>query len=363
MKYIVYCTTNIVNNKIYIGVHGTIDPNKFDGYIGCNVYINQPSSYMKPKTAFQYAVKKYGTDKFSRSILYIYDTREEALLKEKELVTREFIQLDTNYNMIEGGAEYRCDLPVNQFDLEGNLLKEWEHDSDVIQFFNCSEQAVKNAIHFRETLFGYYWSRDKSIDVQNFSKHTPKKKVYKYNKNGKLLQEFASLTEAAKYEEMTTSSLITAIQGFNLVNKSYYYSFKLYDEFKPKPKQSLKNKKFYLYTLSGEYLQEFKDIKELMKFMNVKSNSSVHDVINRRNGLYKDYQIKLEKFDKIEPVVNKNRKKKVDVYDKLGNFIKTCDSVQQSAKEFNAKVSCINRVLRGLANTTAGYVFKFHQEN
>ena len=33
MKYIVYLTTNLKNNKIYIGVHGTEDPNIFDGYI------------------------------------------------------------------------------------------------------------------------------------------------------------------------------------------------------------------------------------------------------------------------------------------------------------------------------------------
>lgn len=32
MKYIVYLTTNIVNNKIYVGVHGTKDPTVFDGY-------------------------------------------------------------------------------------------------------------------------------------------------------------------------------------------------------------------------------------------------------------------------------------------------------------------------------------------
>lgn len=32
MKYIVYKTTNLINNKIYIGIHGIKDPNIFDGY-------------------------------------------------------------------------------------------------------------------------------------------------------------------------------------------------------------------------------------------------------------------------------------------------------------------------------------------
>lgn len=34
MKYIVYKTTCLINDKIYIGVHKTTDPNIFDGYIG-----------------------------------------------------------------------------------------------------------------------------------------------------------------------------------------------------------------------------------------------------------------------------------------------------------------------------------------
>lgn len=39
MKYIVYLTTNLVNKKIYIGVHGTENPDKFDGYLGNGVKI------------------------------------------------------------------------------------------------------------------------------------------------------------------------------------------------------------------------------------------------------------------------------------------------------------------------------------
>ena len=94
--------------------------------------------------------------------------------------------------------------------------------------------------------------------------------------------------------------------------------------------------------------------------MGVKSHSSVYDLIFRRNGLYKEYQIKLEKFDKIPPYKNRCAKKKVDVFDKTGKLLGTYNSVAESAKNHNAKVSSVNRVLRGLANTTAGCVFKFH---
>ena len=38
-KYIVYKTTNTVNNKIYIGVH-LEDTNKPNKYIGCEIYSN-----------------------------------------------------------------------------------------------------------------------------------------------------------------------------------------------------------------------------------------------------------------------------------------------------------------------------------
>ena len=61
MKYIVYCTTCLVNNKIYIGVHKTENPNVFDGYIGNGIDKSHLKQVMEnPQTAYQRAVKKYG---------------------------------------------------------------------------------------------------------------------------------------------------------------------------------------------------------------------------------------------------------------------------------------------------------------
>lgn len=130
-KYIVYLTINKKSkinglNRIYIGVHGTKDPNIFDGYLGCGIYVTQPSTYMYPKTPFQYAVKKYGVDSFERTVLYIYDTPKEAYQKEHELVTEDFVKLDHVYNVALGGEYEERYKPLYQFDLSGNLIKKWD---------------------------------------------------------------------------------------------------------------------------------------------------------------------------------------------------------------------------------------------
>lgn len=87
-KYTVYKTTCLVNNKIYIGVHKTLDEN--DSYLGSG-------------TAFKLAEEKYGKENFVKEILKIFDTKEEAYALEAELVTEEFIKLPTNYNLKLGG--------------------------------------------------------------------------------------------------------------------------------------------------------------------------------------------------------------------------------------------------------------------
>lgn len=49
MKYIVYKTTCLVNNKIYIGVHQTYNPDIFDGYLGRGLYKNHTKYIKNPE--------------------------------------------------------------------------------------------------------------------------------------------------------------------------------------------------------------------------------------------------------------------------------------------------------------------------
>ncbi len=90
MKHIVFLTTNVINDMIYIGVHTVKDENKDDGYRGSGNYISS-------------AIKKYSKESFHRETLFTYKTRQEALDKEAEIVTSEFVAREDTYNLRTGG--------------------------------------------------------------------------------------------------------------------------------------------------------------------------------------------------------------------------------------------------------------------
>lgn len=88
VKFIIYKTTNLVNGKIYIGMHQTTNIN--DSYMGSGVAIEK-------------AFKKYGLSSFKKEILYIFDTFEEMAQKEREIVNTEFVKRKDTYNLMVGG--------------------------------------------------------------------------------------------------------------------------------------------------------------------------------------------------------------------------------------------------------------------
>lgn len=85
---IVYKITNIRNGMTYIGKHETDDLD--DGYMGSGTYLKA-------------VIKKEGLSNFKREILFDFQTREEMLVKEKELVNIEFVLDPMTYNLAEGG--------------------------------------------------------------------------------------------------------------------------------------------------------------------------------------------------------------------------------------------------------------------
>ncbi len=89
MKYIVYKITNLINGKIYIGVHKT--KNIEDGYMGSGKLIKR-------------AIAKYGISNFKKENLAIFDNQIEMFKMESELVSDLFLEKSDVYNLKNGGS-------------------------------------------------------------------------------------------------------------------------------------------------------------------------------------------------------------------------------------------------------------------
>ena len=86
MSYIIYKTTNTLNGKYYIGVTNGRDP----GYLGSGrVLLN--------------AIKEHGRKNFVRETLEVYDSEEEAYLREAQIVNETVVADRNSYNIGKGG--------------------------------------------------------------------------------------------------------------------------------------------------------------------------------------------------------------------------------------------------------------------
>jgi hypothetical protein len=89
MYYTIYKITNMINDKIYIGMHKT--NNLDDGYYGSGNLIKK-------------AIKKYGIENFTKEYIAIVDSEAEMVKLEESIVNSEFVSSSDTYNLRTGGC-------------------------------------------------------------------------------------------------------------------------------------------------------------------------------------------------------------------------------------------------------------------
>lgn len=102
MNYIVYKTTNLINKRIYVGVHKQEDPHIFDGYLGSNRIL-------------LHSIKKHGAENFKRETVEIFSDMNEAYEMESMIVDESFVKRPDTYNLSPGGIG-NCYLGRNSVD-------------------------------------------------------------------------------------------------------------------------------------------------------------------------------------------------------------------------------------------------------
>lgn len=274
MNYIVYKTTNIINGKIYIGVHYT-NPDIFDGYIGCGVTHKGPK---KHKRGFPAAVLKYGYSNFKRETLKIFPDTEEGMIEaykyEAELVTPEFVKSSDNYNLTVGGRISMCwanETEVAQYTLDGKFIRTWpsikkaQQELGLTSIYNVVCQRSKYCGDFQ---WRYYIGNNDDIEPTT----KKEKAVYQFDLLGNLLKIWKSTTEASKQftNQLAARSAISNVCDKKLSQAyGYYWSFKSHFDFQPKGIAVAK------YNDEGQFIESYTSIAEAARENKIKTPSNI----------------------------------------------------------------------------------------
>ena len=168
MKYIVYKTTNIKNNYIYIGVHKSYT-DSFDGYLGCGVNINKETSYSNPSTKFQKAVLalmgKNVDELYYYSFIHANSYKEARVL---QIQNREVHKYNSNGSYI---CSYDSQLEAEEDNPGSNITK-----------------SIQTSL---EDDNGFKWSLFKREQIDCATKKY-KRKVGLYSDSGELLKVWES---------------------------------------------------------------------------------------------------------------------------------------------------------------------------
>lgn len=139
MFYYLYEVKNNINNKIYIGVHKTMDLN--DNYMGSGKYLKK-------------AIKKYGLENFTKTILEFFDSEKEMFIREREIINEAFLTRPDVYNLSNGGNggwDY-----INK--IGANKKNTWSHEATKKRSLTNKETGFQKGD--KNSQYGLMWIND-----------------------------------------------------------------------------------------------------------------------------------------------------------------------------------------------------------
>ena len=233
----IYCITNKLNNKQYIGQTATTIKHRMGQHF---------SNTKQSEQLIKKAIKKYGKDNFDiKEVEKITAQNKKELRnilnkKEKFYIEKygSYVK-NGGYNLDEGGftASYLA-KPVDVYDDLGNYIRSFDSCSEADRYYDLSLGSVYDVCvgnvrknKKKKLVFRYKGEPFDKFDVSSTKRM---KKAYQYSADKKLVGEYNSITDAAiSIGDVSKHSCITRAIKKKVMYSGYYWSYEKVDEFEP----------------------------------------------------------------------------------------------------------------------------------
>lgn len=217
----IYCIKNLINNKIYIG-----KTNDLQSRWKNHLFVLRANTHSNKH--LQTAFNKYGESNFEFIVLlsFNYFNNDELNQLEIQYIQEYKSYINTfGYNKTLGGdgrshteeskllIKEQRSIPILQYDLEMNFIREWASMRDAAKELNIYESGINACVNGKQKFSkGFIWKR-KEHPIEYIQKS---KKVYmgkpfqvnQYDLKNVLIKTWISISEASKQTKTSKSSII-----------------------------------------------------------------------------------------------------------------------------------------------------------
>lgn len=215
---IIYCITNLINNKLYIGqTHRNLQERWNEHLAAGNDLDNNLPLYR--------AMRKYGQDNFSIAIIEQcpdeeLNEKEQYWIKQKQ--TWIALYPDKGYNVTNGGNA----RTKYSYDYIRLLYKNGMTQSEIKQELNCDPWVIRQAISVDDTITQNYREQQRHNATTKGQKKLMKQVQAIDPKTNEIYQIFNSISEASKFFNIDHACISAAIRkGRPHTCRNYYWEY------------------------------------------------------------------------------------------------------------------------------------------
>ena len=384
----IYVIINNINDKTYVGQTRTTIERRWYQH-------RKASETLKNKAVLYNAMRKYGVDNFSISIIgkYEQDTKEKLIeeLNKKEMFYIALLDSTCDnygYNMLAGGDAtpgYLNEKPVYQFDMDGKLIQSFQSSRYVDKDLISSDYVCK--ICGTNSLFGngYVWSYNDKLsasDLEELEKYKSmfedkfnerfssdvdhidykiKRKIYQFNLDCTFVREWDSKTSASLFytNNKSSAALNPVFKGKNHQAFGYLWSYNKEVSVDYKTREELSSKKVRQYDLDFNYIQTFDSIRIAESKLGVCHCDSISNVCKGNYQQAFGFIWRFENDNEDNPMLYYEKQgyvRPIKQFDLLHNFIASYENMLNIE---NFKPMYIKWCCDGKTKKAYGYIWEY----